>query len=172
MQHIGCVDSHNNSYKPKNLIMKKKLLRWSMVLFTAIFGATACDGIDPNMQLMYGCPNADFEVKGAVTDDAAQPIQGIKVTVTTQIDAEGGSTNIGPDTVLMTDAQGKFIASFNGFPGTSLKINAEDIDGAANGGEFAADSVVIAIAKEDYKSKDGWYAGKVEKTATISLKKK
>ena len=51
----------------------------------------------------YGCPYADYVVKGSVTDDAGNPIQGIKITAPNGSDLDSQFNQI-----VQTDAKGNF----------------------------------------------------------------
>jgi hypothetical protein len=60
----------------------------------------------------------------------------------------------------------------SGWIDPGMKVVFEDVDGEANGGLFAADSISSdAMAKEKVKKGDGnWYEGGYELTANAKLK--
>ena len=133
--------------------MKKLFL-----FFLGILGITcsAC------VYTKYGCPYAEFEVKGKVTDQAGQPLKDIRVVVnrydTTKTDSLGQYYK---ETQLMGAVTGM------------VPIEAVDMDGEANGGTFAPTTVYVNLTKKDFKDGDGdWYEGKAMKEVNFKLEKK
>lgn len=116
------------------------------VFLLSIFGLASCD--DPfNMRCEYGTPNADFEIKGKVTDADNRPIKGIQVTTTEARDA---------DTVF-TNADGIFELKYNSFPHESQTLEFKDIDGAENGEYIDKKEDIKTTKIKD--SKESWYRG-------------
>lgn len=110
----------------------------------------------------YGCPYAEFEVKGKVTDQTGQPLKDIHVVVnrydTTKTDSLGQYYK---ETQLMGAVTGM------------VPIEAVDMDGEANGGTFAPTTVYVNLTKKDFKDGDGdWYEGKATKEVNFKLEKK
>ena len=118
----------------------------------------------------YGTPTVDFHVVGQVTDADGKPIEGIRVTTRGYYDFNNGTM----EQTTYTDKEGRYatkeVKSIGIDPG--MKIVFEDVDGEANGGLFAADSISSdAMAKEKVKKGDGnWYEGGYELTANAKLK--
>ena len=150
--------------------MKVRIFHWYNVVLTVLlavlgYGCSKDDGPEE-----YGTPSARYQVSGMVTDEAGNPIEGIRVSV-----LDGYSNQELIPLAKNTDAQGKYNLLFESFPEYShAKIIAQDVDGDTNGGEFANDTIGV-----DYKSarqiKEGegiWYRGTYQITQNIQLKKK
>ena len=117
---------------------------------------------------MYGCPYADYVVKGQVTDEAGNPIPGIQVTA-----PNGSDTDSEYSQIVKTDAQGGFtLREFSTSRGHEMIV--EDIDGEDNNGLFESESMYVETLpmKQVKDGSGGWYLGKYEVTANIKLKKK
>ena len=118
----------------------------------------------------YGTPTVDFHVVGQVTDAEGKPIEGIRVTTRGYYDFNDGTM----EQTTYTDKEGRYatkeVKSIGIDPG--MKVVFEDVDGEANGGLFAADSISSdAMAKEKVKKGDGnWYGGGYKLTANSKLK--
>ena len=115
----------------------------------------------------YGCPYADYVVKGSVTDEVGNPIQGIKITAPNGSDLDSQFNQI-----VQTDAKGNFtLKEFSSMRGHDMIV--EDIDGEANGGEFLSDTIFVnSLPKTQTEKGNGWYTGKFDVKADIKLKKK
>ena len=121
----------------------------------------------------YGAPHADYIMKGQVTDEAGNPIQGIKTSLHLFSPI---ALYINPIATVQTDALGNYQLKTTGSSSVSATsmVIFEDIDGEANGGEFFSDTIDVAIDKA-VKTKDGdgkWYDGAYEITQNVKLKKK
>ena len=152
--------------------MKKKWYRIansSLSALLVLLGFEACSGME-NGGEEYGTPTVDFHVVGQVTDAEGKPIEGIRVTTRGYYDFNDGTM----EQTTYTDKEGRYatkeVKSIGIDPG--MKVVFEDVDGEANGGLFAADSVSSgAMAKEKVKKGDGnWYEGGYELTANAKLK--
>ncbi len=152
--------------------MKKKWYRIansSLSALLVLLGFEACTGME-NGGEEYGTPTVDFHVVGQVTDAEGKPIEGIRVTTRGYYDFNDGTM----EQTTYTDKEGRYatkeVKSIGIDPG--MKVVFEDVDGEANGGLFAADSVSSgAMAKEKVKKGDGnWYEGGYELTANAKLK--
>ena len=129
--------------------MKKKWYRIansSLSALLVLLGFEACTGME-NGGEEYGTPTVDFHVVGQVTDAEGKPIEGIRVTTRGYYDFNDGTM----EQTTYTDKEGRYstkeVKSIGIDPG--MKIVFEDVDGEANGGLFAADSVSSgAMAKE------------------------
>jgi len=154
-----------------------------LAMLAALLGIGACGEInedDPNnggeMMVMYGSPTAYYEVKGKVKGPDGKPVQGIQVTVESRRQSDGRYYYYPIEEPVTTDSEGKWQRNAGHYPSTSLKVVYKDIDGAANGGEFADDSVFvdITVVKDEKKAKENpWYMGDVKvDVPTVKLKKK
>lgn len=152
--------------------MKVRFNRWYNTVLTALLGLLgfeSCDSPDEYgpIPVEYGTPNADFIVKGVVTDEAGKPIQGIQANFVNDMTFGVVSTS--------TDASGKYEISARSYPDLyGCQLIVEDIDGEANGGEFLSDTLDLSTKKPvQVKNGDGnWYEGAYELSQDIKLKKK
>ena len=108
---------------------------------------------------MYGCPYADYDVTIKVTDEAGNPIPGIRAK---SIGGNGMNKT--------TDSQGEAKDYLK--EQYYLYLALEDIDGDANGGRFLPDT----LKREDYQMTktsegEGWYQGRFDAKAEVKLKK-
>ena len=136
--------------------MKEKLL----LAAAALLGfATACDSTKRQTD-MYGTPYSNYKIKGKVTDKAGQPIKDIEVD----------SYDVRPVT---TGSDGSYELSGQNFGG-DLEITFTDIDGPANGGDFAAKTVTVEFTEADRTGKGkGWDRGSFAKSGVdITLEEK
>ncbi len=136
--------------------MKEKLL----LAAAALLGfATACDSTKRQTD-MYGTPYSNYKIKGKVTDKAGQPIKDIEVD----------SYDVRPVT---TGSDGSYELSGQNFGG-DLEITFTDIDGPANGGDFAAKTVTVEFTEADRTAKGkGWDRGSFAKLGVdITLEEK
>ncbi len=111
--------------------------------------------------MKYGVPMARFEVKGKVTDTEEQPLKDIRVVVARY------------DTVR-TDSAGhyEYYSDLSAREGI-MPIEAIDMDGDANGGNFASTTVYVTLSKKDFKDGgDGYELGKATKEVNFKLEKK
>lgn len=119
----------------------------------------------------YGTPSVDYHVIGQVTDADGHAVKGIRVTME-DIDAYNNQD----DKVTFTDENGNFkTKTFNAmFIESEGTVVFEDVDGSANGGEFATTSMRVGdLPKKQVKKSDRhWYDGEYELTANTKLDKK
>ena len=153
--------------------MKVKINRWYNAILTALlsvlgYGCSSEEPMDMYGTIVeYGCPHADYVVKGTITDEGGKPIKGIKVTA-----PNGSSYDSQYQQIVQTDASGNFaLKEFSSMRGSYLFV--EDIDGEDNGGDFKSDTIdVRELPHTQVEKGERWYNGKYEATATIKLKKK
>lgn len=160
--------------------MKATFKHWYNAItavIVSLLGFSSCgeNGIlGGNMMCLYGTPTSQFKVKGKVTSEDGTPIQGIKTVL-----GEGYDNIIvyHKDSTF-TDKDGNY--SFEGEKMTGIpsakymKITFEDVDGEANGGTFANDTIKKEefVVKNTEKGDDDWDMGTYEVTANKKLKKK
>ena len=160
--------------------MKVRFNYWYNTVLAALLGLLgfeACDGPGADE---YGCPWAEYQVKGVITDESGQPIPGIRVELAEHAEEQdyNGEKHVyhrGLDT-MQTDAQGKYqthVVSDLGCNVSALKIIIEDVDGPENGGDFQSDTLIVPnLEKTLVKKSDGWYNGKYELKGDVTLKPK
>lgn len=157
--------------------MKARFTHWYNALaatLLSLLGFSSCgeNGLNGGNECLYGTPTSTFQVKGNVTDEEGTPIKGIKAKV------EVGKGGLGKgDIVAETDSKGNYVLdnALIGTPTSSeMKVIFEDVDGDANGGTFASDTVQGKdLTIKQTSEKDGtWNLGSYEITANAKLKKK
>lgn len=128
-----------------------------LTLFFSLVGMlTGCDWIEPAVE--YGVPNADYVIKGKVTDKESQkPLKNIAVIKKSRHSPKN-------DTVR-TNALGDYELKFNDFPGEDYWVVAKDLEGTDDGGWYGPDSILVNTKQmtQVKKGKGGWYDGIFEK---------
>lgn len=150
--------------------MKVRFNRWYNAVLTVLLGLLgfeSCDSPDEYgpIPIEYGVPHINYIVRGVVTDEVGNPIQGIQTKFV------GDLNYIDP---TKTDAKGNYQIQAMTYPGLKgCKLIVNDIDGEANGGEFLSDTIdVETLPKKELEKGDGWNQGSYESTANIQMKKK
>ena len=143
-----------------------------MAAFLGLLGFASCEKAtdiygNGDIICMYGQPHADFKAVGTVKDKSGKPVEGIRVAVRLTVP----SSYEQKDTVY-TDSKGEYLLDTQIFSGpSSVRIVFEDIDGAANGGEFEKAEATPDI-KQTKKGDNAWYNGAFESKADIKMNKK
>ncbi len=142
--------------------MKEKLL----LAAAALLGfATACNNEEDQPQMtMYGTPYNNYKIKGKVTDKTGKPIKGIEIRSKAYL----------PTPEATTGADGTYDLSSKGVSNMA-RVTLTDIDGPANGGDFAAKTVDIEFTEAERTAKgDGdWNQGAFAKSGVdITLEEK
>lgn len=160
--------------------IKKNLIRFTNILLASLltfFGFSYCD--DPRVE--YGVPNADYNVKGKVFDNAdKKPLKGIRVAFSPYPQAVT-MYGILPAPyrtykAVTTDAVGNFDLTDNFTIGEiqndTLPVYVQDVDGAENG--LFKDTMLYVGFKDAVKSgkTTSWYDGKFSVEKNIELKRK
>ena len=152
--------------------MKKKWYRIANGALSALLvllGFEACS--EEGGREEYGTPTVDFHVVGQVTNAEGDPIEGIRVTTRGYFNFHDGTT----EQTTYTDKDGHFatkeMRSISIDP--MMRVVFEDVDGEANGGVFAKDSVMAdAMTRTQVGKGDGhWYDGKYELRVNKKLRK-
>ena len=159
--------------------MKVRFNRWYNAVLTALlsvlgFGCSTDEPEEYGTILMeYGTPYADYIIKGSVTNEAGQPVRGIKTSLKSVFDNENEHYVLGLDSVE-TDVSGNYQLKYVGTQDRSLRLIVEDVDGVANGGEFLSDTLKIDFDKavQTKQSDEFWYDGAYEISQDVKLKKK
>jgi putative lipoprotein (rSAM/lipoprotein system) len=146
-------------------------------MLLALLGIGGCQDLpeEEEMRLMYGTPTAQFSVKGKVTDEKGNAIQGLQVILGNRFYDNSSVTydhHYFPVDTLTTDSDGVYqFESSRISPIENLQVDVNDIDGAAGGGEF--NSATTVVRNIEYKDGNGWYRGKADiKVSDIKLEKK
>ena len=155
--------------------MKTKIYRlYGAVLsvLLSVLGFSSCS--KEEMREEYGSPHADYIMQGTVTDEQGNIINGILVSAEMYEDVNNKRywLNLASK---KTDYYGEYHLNYRDFSGNkSTKLIIQDVDGEANGGEFASDTLDIDYeSAEQIKKSDGnWYEGTFRITQNIQLKKK
>ena len=105
----------------------------------------------------YGCPSANFNVKGKVTDPQGNPIPGIQVKMDYNFDT--------------TDGVGIYSVNSGGIPGqtTHFEVVFTDIDSTENG-LYEAKTEDVYFDHSELTGGDGhWFEGSATKTLNVTL---
>lgn len=134
----------------------------------AALGFVSCSSSDDNdpgeIICLYGTPTATFHVKGKVTNESQQPLQGKRV-ILKPLMSDGTEYDYHFNDTLRTDADGSYDQTKHFNPIKSLRVVCDDPDG-----EYEADSTTVELK---YKDGDGeWNRGVAEAEADFTLKEK
>lgn len=159
--------------------MKVRFYRWYNAVLTALLSMLGygCSSDEPDMYgtpvAEYGVPYATYMVEGTVTDEANNPIQGIKTSIK-GIFPNGDKVYVDAVDSVLSDASGKYQLRYRGMDRPEYKLIVEDTDGEANGGEFLSDTLDIEYGKAvKVKNGDGaWNGGEYMIQQPVRLKKK
>ena len=153
----------------ENAMKSRFLTLWGKIVaaIVSVFGLYGCDihAVD------YGCPYAEFTMKGTVTTEENTPVKDIKVAVEVWSVAGNDKRQMYEKTTY-TDADGN-VSINTGFvyAPDSVSVKIDDIDGEANGGDFQSQVLSPEIVKT--KEADGeWFEGSYESTFDAKLQKK
>ena len=141
-----------------------KLRHWLLATAAGLLGLNV--GCERVIQCEYGCPEADYEVKGRVTTQGDVPIEGIEVSLNSYYADTSADTS---------DADGRYDLSYRGFPPMgderdTVKVTFADIDGEANG-HYADTTVQVVFHRSDLQGGDGhWYEGRATKEVDVKLR--
>ena len=138
-----------------------KLKHWLLATAAGLLGVNVgCD-----FPVEYGCPTADYEVKGRVATQDDVPINGAEVSLDEKYYFYTSDT---------TDADGRYYIQFSKVPidGDTLKVYFSDIDGEANG-HYADTTVKVVFNPSDLHGGDGhWYEGHAAKEVDVKLRER
>ncbi len=170
--HLYVCDSFNVKDIVMKLFRNKCLGLWQKMLASllTLLGFASCDGgFLGGGVCMYGTPNADYTIKGSVTDEDGKPLSSASVIVR-DLGPEGkfdeyenyyktSSANHN----LTPDASGKYSITIKEFPDERhFRVVAKD---AAH----EADSVEVVLKSPG--DDDAWYEGEAIETVDFKLKK-
>lgn len=133
----------------------KRFIYYLMALLG--FGAQGCDKLENAFGgeevCMYGTPIVEFHLSARVVDKDGNPIQGIEVRPNSGIpclNKTGFSDYLGVINAYYHDT---------GFAGDIHEVIFYDVDGVANGGEFAKLKLDISDKVTKIEEGDGWNQG-------------
>lgn len=133
----------------------KRFIYYLMALLG--FGAQGCDKLENAFGgeevCMYGTPTVEFHLSARVVDKDGNPIQGIEVRPNSGIpclNKTGFSDYLGVINAYYHDT---------GFAGDIHEVIFYDVDGEANGGEFAQLKLDISDKVTKVEEGDGWDQG-------------
>lgn len=164
--------------------MKTTFLHWYQALaasILSILGFSSCGSSSDDGpwdgSLLYGTPTSSFQLKGNVTAEDGTPIKGIKVVL-----HEGRNGEYMHLDSAYTDRNGNYETGVNyrspnyneWIKSGIVKVVMEDVDGEANGGEFATDTIPSQdiTVKHVSAGTSTWDSGSYEITANGKMKKK
>lgn len=157
--------------------MKVKFYHWYNAVLSALltmlgFGACTDDGEDAPVE--YGTPYSDYIVKGSVTDEAGNPLTGIKASIKAIDEYPGFAPYAYGLDSTVTDEQGKFLMKARAFiDRPNIKLIMEDTDGSAGGGEFLSDTLALEdLPMQRKEPGQHWSSGTFELNANVKMKKK
>ena len=154
--------------------MKTKLQRLTHYLIATLLGLlgfSACSDDEDEKDetlLMYGVPTADYIVKGTLTDEACNPIEGLHITSYLHYH----KFDLSKAPLATTAKDGTF--KLDTIKGMRIPpIVVADQDGEAHGGHFIPDTLTMnEFERIQLEDGTGWYDGVIELKADIKLKKK
>lgn len=125
----------------------------------AVMGFSACEK-DLIITPMYGAisTNYAYTIKGIVTNEADEPLPNIRIRSPYE-----GTEYV--DT-LYTDGKGEFLYRTPDARGETFPLLFEDIDGEANNGTYASDSVSVSFEGVEADNEEG-----LTQEITVQLKK-
>lgn len=133
----------------------------------AVLGFGCSDKNNPwnNDLCMYGTPTGQFEVKGAVTDEAGNPVDNADIYVT----HPEGQSGIYSFAKGKTDDKGDYLIETSDFPEPEIKVVCKPEDE-----NLEPDSVNVKMKfeKDRKHDKNPWYSGKAKATVNFKLKNK
>lgn len=128
----------------------KKIITKSLSILGFTLPVVGC------VPVMYGSPSTTYEVKGKVLDNEGNPINGIKIAL------QDDATDPNPYEIAESQSleNGDYKISNTTFPRSKLYLSVEDIDGAANGGEFEEQTIELDFSKVEATGDKGeWHYG-------------
>lgn len=140
----------------------------------ALLGFSSCDNTVIGGMAMYGQPHADFTVKGTVTDEDGNPVEGIRTVVDSYLEwtdhAGYEYSQLDLTDTLYTGSDGKVQMKSSIFDAGRLVVTLTDVDGEMNGGTFE-EQVIEDLQVNKTKEGEGWYTGAYEAEFKATLKK-
>ena len=144
-----------------------RLKHWLLATLGGLLGLTA-SGCIPACE--YGCPEGYYHVKGVVTNEKGDPIEGIEVA--TAYETQEGYEMLEYSGLGTTGPDGRYNVNVYGLPGIASHFGFRDIDGEQNG-TYSDTIVEVSAPREAFHGGDGdWNHGTAEITKDITLKER
>lgn len=147
--------------------MKRQLLKhinYILGVIVGLLGFQSCDSIGGSELVEYGCPHAEFSIKGKVTDVKGNPIAGEEIIAQTTDCHELYYQD--EEKKVLTDNDGQYInEQVITFAPPKVRVIVVD-----NTGKYKNDTVQIELKKT--KNGEGWFEGRFEGSADFKLKEK
>lgn len=141
-----------------------KLKNWMLATLGGLLGLTFT-GCSPACE--YGCPEGFYHVKGVVTNEKGEPIEGIGVA---QVYTSSNGVVL-PDLRFQdtTGADGRYNVDFFAMPNERVNVDFVDLDGPEHG--LYRDTVItVSAPHEAFHGGDGeWNCGTAVITQDIIL---
>lgn len=127
----------------------------------SLLGFSSCSNPE-DVPDMYGMPVGDFEIKGAVTDEAGKNIENAEIRVTYP-DAPSNPYSI---TTVTTDAEGRYkLSGRDLLPEAKVVCIPEQSD-------LKPDSVIVKLQYKNPDKHNSWDLGHAKETVNFTLKTK
>lgn len=162
----------NDRFIHKGKTMKIKYLKlknWLLASLAGLLGINVgCKTPDSPPVAEYGCPSADYIVKGTVTDSQNKPVSGITVSLG---DRDNPSASYGQTVNTAEDGTYEYIITDYPENQYQITLRFSDFDGSFNG--LYADTLVDVSFKDiPYTGGSGrWYQGTATATVDVRLRK-
>ncbi len=152
--------------------LNRKLIKgtnWALAGLMSLLGFAGCNQFGTDE---YGCPHADYEFLGKVTNEKGELIPNIQIKVAEKYNDNNESLFYGVDSIH-TDNTGKYkIGIKGGKPLDNSELYLITTDNK-EGSLYQSDTTTIEITKKDYyKKAKNWYQGAARKETNITLKTK
>ena len=108
-------------------------MNWVLAGLLTLLGFSCSDSDDDGGGQVeeYGCPHANYEIKGKVVNRQNNPIPNIQIAISDSVPDRQM-----PSDTIYTDAKGEFLWETGEFPGATFKLIMTDIDKDKNGGHL------------------------------------
>ena len=142
-----------------------KMKHWLLISLGGLLGLNVgCDS-----KLEYGCPQGIYHVKGTVTDEKGNPLEGIGVIQGSGMVTDGNDTILGIEYADTTGPDGRYELRLWCMPEEVAPVDFHDIDGDQHG--LYRDTVVTVSAPASaFHGGDGeWNQGTAEITKDVVM---
>lgn len=144
-------------------IKADRIINSILACVLSLLGFASCNDNtsgDDDTLCMYGTPTGHYEIKGTVTAESGQPVEGAKV-IMRHIGRNHVFTAYG-DTVI-TDSKGDYMLKTGGWPDNNIRLVCKPEDDT-----LEADSINMTVSFKD--SNGPWNEGTARETVDFRLK--
>lgn len=153
-------------------MIKKSILSANNKILLAVLGALGVSACDIDMPVEYGCPSADFNIHGTVTNEQHEPLQGIAVHAGWYYDSNTHSRRWGVADTTGTDGKYSIKTSGIGLIEAPDSIAFSDADSLRSPG-YSDTADALSFSGIRPEGGDGhWYAGTYSIKKDVTLTKK